>query len=221
MSPQPQAFEFTVGSGLIYPTRQCQSSACREARSFIRYSIKQARHTAIERSVEKILDVVSSSDQRFQRMLDQAEILLPVPGSAPLVKDGLWVPLLIAQELHSHGIGKEVRPLLSRSRRITQSSATKVSEDRPDPKEHAETLECKEELLTGKRLLLVDDIVTRGSTMAGCVLRLREHYPGIEIEGFALGRVATIELQTSAEMLSPKVEIVEYNPYGSPILVRS
>ena len=77
-------------------------------------------------------------------------------------------------------------------------------------------MDCAQELLSGTQITLVDDIVTRGSTMAGCILRLRAVYgPEIQIDGFALGRVEARELQQVAEMLSPKVEKVSYDGFGS------
>jgi len=77
------------------------------------------------------------------------------------------------------------------------------------------------ETATEVRLPKRDDVVTRGSTMMSCILKLRENYPDIEVQGFALARVEEAELQEPSQMLSPKVETVIYAPSATPILVRS
>lgn len=153
-------------------------------------------------------------------LLEQAGALVPVPASAPPVKDGLWVSEVICQELLRAGVGDQVRPLLTRVRRVQKSSTSSDPEDRPDPTEHATSMVCERELLDCTRLTLVDDVVTRGSTMMGCILKLRENYPDIEVQGFALARVEEAELQEPSQMLSPKLETVTYTPDSTPILVR-
>lgn len=59
-----------------------------------------------------------------------------------------------------------------------------------------------------RRILLVDDVVTRGSTLLGCAARLGECSPGLEVAAFAVARVAEVDLSATQEMLTPKLEVV-------------
>jgi hypothetical protein len=43
-------------------------------------------------------------------------------------------------------------------------------------------------LITPEEIVLVDDLVTKGATIAGAAARLMEAYPGVSIRAFAISR---------------------------------
>lgn len=57
--------------------------------------------------------------------------------------------------------------------------------------------------LDGARIVLVDDVVTRGSTFLAAASRISEVYPDHEIKVFAL--VRTVSRGAVDEMVSPRV----------------
>jgi predicted amidophosphoribosyltransferase len=187
----------------------------------VRYKLKQASEGAIPRAVERILETAGGT--KLETLLDDVQTLVPVPGSAPLYKGGLWVPDLICTELSKRGVGKSVHAVLSRRERVPKSSSSSSASDRPDPERHRRSMDCEQGLLVGSGgpVLLVDDVVTRGSTMMGCILKLRELHPELEINGFALARVESKALESTSDMLSLLVQTVTYDPQGSPPLIRS
>jgi hypothetical protein len=136
-------------------------------------------------------------------------ILVPAPGSAPLRKSGgaqLWPTKRLCDEMVANGFGTEVVPLLSRVEAVPKSAYCKPGEPRPGPQRHAETIAVSTKLIvSASRIVIVDDVLTRGATMLGCASRLTEVYPDIQIIGFALARTDRDAPETP---ISPAVSIV-------------
>lgn len=57
----------------------------------------------IEGSIRRTLEVMAGTD--LEPLLREADLLVPVPRRAPLVKGALWVGERIAQGLLDRGIG--------------------------------------------------------------------------------------------------------------------
>jgi len=62
---------------------------------------------------------------------------------------------------------------------------------------HYQSFDIDLDGLPAPRLILIDDVITKGRTLLAAATRLREVYPGVEIRAFALlrtlGYVAGIE----------------------------
>lgn len=142
-------------------------------------------------------------------------ILIPTPKSSLMQPGTLWVPERIATALVSVGLGKEVAPCLVR-RKPVPKSASSPSSERPTPAVHYDSLTVQGRLSEPKDIVLVDDIVTRGSTLLGAANRLAEIFPGTCIRAFAAMRtisnpddfiqvtdpcIGTIELRASGDTL--------------------
>ena len=199
--------ELQVGSLLLYPKGKSTASA--SARAFIRYDIKQGKVGRIEHAVKRLTDVLPGSP--LEELLGAAGVLVPAPGHTPRLQGGLWVPERICQVLVAAGVGERVLPIVERWEAVAQSSSKSSAENRVDPKEHHRTLRVLGLLEGAARFTLVDDVVTRGSTLIGCATRLREHFPKAEIRAFALARVAQEDLQATTEMLAPALEVIRYS----------
>jgi hypothetical protein len=113
--------------------------------------------------------------------------LVPVPGSSPLVRGGLWVPLLVARELHAAGLCRDVSPLVTRIGAVAKS-AYQPAAQRPTVQQNYDSLNAQVLAPAPTRIVLVDDVITMGSTMLAAARRVAEAYPQAEVRGFALVR---------------------------------
>jgi hypothetical protein len=171
--------------------------------------------------------LVEDSPPELHGLFGNDVLLVPVPPSAPFppraleiplkggAKDFLWVPLRICEAMVAAGLASTFAPLLERVRRVPRSSAVRA-EERPRPGEHYESLAVKRRLVDRPRLLLADDVVTRGATLLASATRLREAYPETEIRGFAL--VRTVSRPGDFErMVAPARDWIRLQPRGGTL----
>jgi predicted amidophosphoribosyltransferase len=129
-------------------------------------------------------------------------LLVPVPRSQPLEPGALWPALRIAEELARRGVAPEVRPLLVRKEAIVKSALLRTAAARPQPMDHARTIYLEGALPFGlQRIVLVDDVVTRGATLVGCAAVIAAALPEARVCGFAA--VRTMSDQEVDTMLAP------------------
>lgn len=124
---------------------------------------------------------------RFPGFFSGDVTAIPVPGRAPLVTGALWVPSLIALQLQNQGLVDVVWPGLRRIRPVTKS-ATAARGERPSVAEHFESLAIEDALISPRKIVLIDDVVTKGRTLLAAGTRVREAFPQAEIRAFALVR---------------------------------
>ena len=139
-------------------------------------------------------------------------VLVPVPKSSLMLKDTLWVPLRIATALARSGIGSQVDPCLVRITPVRKAASSRASE-RPKPKDHFASLRVQRRISgpPPNEILLVDDMITRGSTLLGAANRLAEAFPEARIRAF--GAMATVSDPADFVALSrPLVGSIQYRP---------
>lgn len=110
--------------------------------------------------------------------------LIPTPGSAPLYKGALWPSKMIADNLVTGGFAKEALPCIERIKAV-QKSATASAGNRPDVQTHYDSLAVKKSLIVPEKILIVDDVLTRGCTTLAVASRVKEAYPEADIKIFA------------------------------------
>ncbi len=114
-------------------------------------------------------------------------LLVPVPSWKPTADTEVWGASCLVTVLREMGIPGVAWKGLSRTRPLWKSSAAWPAE-RPTVKDHHDSLAVGHLSTPPARIVLVDDVITRGRTLLGAAVRLRERFPVIEIHAFALLR---------------------------------
>lgn len=112
--------------------------------------------------------------------------LVPVPGSAPTT-DAPWPALILALALRDVGLGARVWIGLRRVSPVTKS-ATAPARERPTVRQHYESFGIDNAGGGACRLVLVDDVITKGRTLLAAAARMQSDFPHADIRGCALIR---------------------------------
>jgi len=146
------------------------------------------------------------------RFFSNDAILIPIPKSTLMKEGTLWVPKRIALELEKQGLGRYI-DLLERIYSVNRSSTSQPS-DRPTPEEHYKSTRIKDTFIeVGKNttFVLVDDVITRGSTLCGCANRILDRWSNVKIYGFAVFRTISNYFEFK-KFTYPKTGKIEYRP---------
>ena len=104
------------------------------------------------------------------------------------VTGGLWPAMRVCRALVDAGLAGDALPLLERVTPV-HKSATARPQDRPRAQTHYESIHLSgPPLLDVQRLLVVDDVVTRGATLLACVSRIVDALPEVPVQAFGLVR---------------------------------
>ena len=181
----------------------------------------------VSKKSRELRDRIMSGDVRlFQQIAEHVEALVgngqfpgffgpdvalvPVPGHAPLAPGAVTTGLRIATAFAQRGLGV-VTPCLKRSERVTKSAWAKGA-DRPRALRHFETMSIELSLIVPKRVVLIDDVVTRGATLLGAASRVQAEMKDTEIKALALVRAVN-----DAEIVAirdPVVGTIELDAQG-------
>lgn len=172
--------------------------------------------------------IIPYAVERFEQNLARLEehqswfspntFLIPTPRSAPIVQGAVWPSHRICEELEGRKLGGRILPCLKRTVAIQKSATARGN--RPDPIDHYNSVEVDSStplLFQPERLLLVDDVVTRGSTFLGMVPRLQESFPGADILCFALVRtMSRTEIDSMDAPVSGHITFDGVMPHREP-----
>ena len=180
--------ELRFGSLLVY-SPQGTSELSDRSRQVVRH-IKNCRRDHIARVGERFAELTAAG--RFADLLGPEVVLVPAPRRSPPVKDMLWPALEISREMERRGLCASVQPLLERHAPVPKSALKTKGRERPSPDAHRASMRCLAAVQTGpSRITIVDDIVTRGSTMLGCAWTLADQFPNTAIQALAVVRTMT------------------------------
>lgn len=180
--------ELRSGSFLVYPTRG-KTPLCKEACKVV-IGIKEDRvhpQSALrypEHAARRLRENVAGSP--LEDFIPKDAILVPVPKSSIHLPDGLWPALRICEALIEERFGATIVRLIERETPVEESA---LAENRPRPLDHYRSFKLERSLLESSGpFVLVDDVVSRGSTMLGAACRLREAFPEAKLLCFAMAR---------------------------------
>jgi hypothetical protein len=145
----------------------------------------------------------------FVSLFQSDTVLVPIPRSSLLGKDYLWVPQRIANALVRRGFGSRAIPCLIRTRAVLKSAYVPASQ-RPTPTQHYDSIAIQGDLSAPNDIVLVDDIVTRGSTIMGAANRLLDAFPSARIGAFAAIRTISSPL-SFRQLYSPVFGTINYH----------
>jgi hypothetical protein len=114
------------------------------------------------------------------------DLLVPVPRSAPKVA-GTWAAAELARALVEAGVGSATWPGLRRISAVAKS-ATSAKGWRPSVARHYDSLRLEPFQIRPRRVVLIDDVITRGRTLLAAASRVREALPETQVRAFALLR---------------------------------
>ena len=158
------------------------------------------------KSIDRMADRVRrlTNDGIFQDYFTNDTSLVPVPGSAPIRnKSTPWISEQLCETLLASGLAREVLRIASREVSVPKS-AYQPRGGRPSARNHFESFNVRREIESHARFLLVDDVVTKGSTILGLASRLQEAYPDAEMRAFAM--IRTMGLQDDIERINDPIE---------------
>ncbi|AMV35633.1 hypothetical protein VN12_26310 [Pirellula sp. SH-Sr6A] len=212
MSTQPPfPSKLVFASYLVYSPKGL-SDVSGQSRN-VCYSVKNNGTIQGIRSIERLATRVAESREEFPflgEILDRKCILVPVPRSSLMQPGTLWPSDVICDELSKNNLGAKVR--LLRRHKPAPKSSTAGPGGRPDPEVHFETTvldpNAIELFQVPKSIVLVDDVITRGSTFIGMCARVRTQFPNVSIYAFAL--IRTESYNDIESVRSPVRGVINY-----------
>jgi hypothetical protein len=190
--------------GVTAPSRESQT-LCRR--------IKRADEEAVRLSADRVLDfwrLGSFGDEFFGPEV----LLVPAPGRAPLVAGAVERASRYCEAFVARGLASGVEPLVERATAVAKSAYAAPGE-RPDVESHRASMRVRRTLLTPRRVLLVDDVVTRGATLLAAAICIAEAWPDCEVRGFAL--VRTLSPGEVESIRDPRTGLIERTARGATI----
>lgn len=128
----------------------------------------------------------SLQDRELAELFARGAALVPVPGSAR-TGEGPWIALRLAVALSEVGFALPTWSGLCRRYAVIKS-ATAAAAARPTVQKHYDSFAATLPLTPMPKIVLIDDVVTKGRTLLAAAARLRSVSVDADIRAFALIR---------------------------------
>lgn len=180
----------TVGAVLPYVKKQPNESRRRERERKLLYALKNGRDFDGKKGrIAAGLVLANYAQPPANSVLGPDVVLVPVPRSTvpnvwpPPPAD--WGGRQLAEALQAAGLAERVHFGLQRVRSVERASAGAPA-DRPSVAEHMTSLEADvTSLEPGSSVVVVDDLVTRGTQLMAAARTLENALGGLRVAGFA------------------------------------
>ena len=188
-----------------------------------RQMMKSIKEIIMNKSAGSASDVIALKVKDSLNTLPFADyfspdtVLVPTPSSSLSKSYSQWIPRKIAAKMADNGLGKSSE-LLMRVKYVPRSSGQRKRSKRPTPQQHYESFGIIKPPFDPKEIVLVDDVITRGSTVMGGVRRLAEAFPNARIRVFAAMRsISSVgEFTNVSDPRVGAVDIRNGQPYRYP-----
>lgn len=184
-----------------------QSEISKRSRS-VCYKIKEGNPETLQLAAKRLHEHVGGQDI-LASLFGATATLIPMPRSAPLVQGALWPALKICESIVGVGLAARTVPALERTVAVPKASQAAWGE-RPGVAKHYDSLRAHARVDVGERILLVDDVVTKGTQALAAVSRLAETYPNATINVFAVIRTKGLVPEIDA-IFDPAVGTISLN----------
>jgi hypothetical protein len=169
--------------------------------------LKSADMHFMERYASRVREEMATNESLAEH-LDASPVWVPVPGNAPAAPGARPVSEHLALALLRAGVGGNLWTGLCR-RRAVRKSATSCPGKRPTVAAHFDSFEVERDLPPPARVVLLDDVITKGRTLMAAAMRLNDAFPDIEIRAFAMlrtmGRVDHVE-----QLVDPCIGVIRW-----------
>jgi len=152
---------------------------------------------------------VTHGTAAFREFFTKPTVLVPVPEYRASRSATMWCARRLAYALREAGLAEEVWAGLRRVSSVERSSSAWMWE-RPTVQQHYQSFAVRPTAKAAKNILLVDDVITKGRTLAAAAIRMQQVFPKADVRAFALIRTMGFVLDVP-RLFEPCQGVIHWN----------